>query len=109
MHAFRKNILVLLIASVGVLGLLNVSVQFARIVDLFPNANISLLLAEEITETEGNSEKGTENSSLSEFILLHESHDLNILFVSAANELIIQAVNIPVHPDFERVTPPPKA
>jgi hypothetical protein len=109
MHAFRKNILVLLITSVGVLGLLNVSVQFANIVDLFPNLNISLLLAEEITETEGNTEKGTENFSLSELILSHESHDLNILFTTTATSLIIHAVELPVHPDFERVTPPPKA
>lgn len=109
MHAFRKNILVLLITSVGVLGLLNVSVQFANIVDLFPNVNMSLLLAEEIAETEGNTEKGTENFSFSEIILSHESHELNNLFVSTAVNLIIHAVDIPVHPDFERVTPPPKA
>lgn len=109
MRTFRKNILVLLITSVGVLGLLNVSVQFASIVDLFPNVNLSLLLAEEITETEGGTEKGNENSSPSELIFSRERHTLNNLVVSAAIELIIHAIDIPAHPDFERVTPPPKA
>lgn len=109
MHAFRKNILVIFITSFGVLGLLNVSVQFANIVDLFPNVNMSLLLAEEITETEGNTETGNENFSLSEIILSHESHQLNNLFVSAAVNIIIHSVALPAHPDFERITPPPKA
>ena len=108
MRSFRKNILVLLITCTGVLGLLNVSVQFGRIMDFFPGISMSLLLAEEITETEG-SEKGTETSSEVELFMSKEAHVLQNLIISDAVEVYLHNIDIPVHPAFEKATPPPKA
>jgi hypothetical protein len=108
MKSFRKNILVYMIASFSVLGLLNVSVQFGRILDFFPGMNISLLLAEEITETEG-SEKGNENILEVELFLTRDSYELHNLLVNDAVEVYLHSVDIPTHPSFEKTTPPPKA
>lgn len=108
MRSFRKNILVYLVTSFSVLGLLNVSVQFGRILDFFPGMNISLLLAEEITETEG-SEKGTENSLEVELFITRDSNELHNLLINDAVEVYLHSVDIPVHPAFEKTTPPPKA
>jgi hypothetical protein len=108
MHAFRKNIIVLSITCLGVLGLLNVSVQFGRILDFFPGISISLLLAEEIHETEG-SEKGAETFSEVELFLAQEGHSLHSMIVNEAVEVYLHSVDIPTHPAFEKVIPPPKA
>lgn len=108
MYAFRKNIIVLSITCLGVLGLLNVSVQFGRILDFFPGISMSMLLAEEIHETEG-SEKGSETFSGVELFLAHEGHVLHTMFVNEAVEVHLHSVEIPTHPAFEKVTPPPKA
>lgn len=108
MYAFRKNIIVLSIAFLGVLGLLNVSVQFGRILDFFPGISISLLLAEEIHETEG-SEKGNETFSEVELFLAREGHILQNMIVNDAVEVYLHSVDIPTHPAFEKVIPPPKA
>ncbi len=108
MYAFRKNIIVLSITLVGVLGLLNVSVQFGRILDFFPGINISLLLAEEIMETEG-SEKGGESFSEIELFFAKEGYTLQNLIVDEAVEVYLHSVDIPAHPAFEKVIPPPKA
>lgn len=97
-----------MIAGLSVLGLLNVSVQFGRILDFFPNINMSLLLAEEITETEG-SEKSDENVSGPELFLTREAHELHSLLVNDAVEVYLHSVDIPLHPPFEKATPPPKA
>ena len=108
MQSFRKNILVFAITSFSVLGLLNVSVQFGRILDFFPGMNISLLLAEEITETEGG-EKSSESFSEIELFLNRDSYVLHNLLVNDAVEVCLHSVDIPVHPAFEKATPPPKA
>lgn len=97
-----------MIASFSVLGLLNVSVQFGRILDFFPGMNISLLLAEEITET-GGSEKGNENFLEVELFLTRDSYELHNLLVNDAVEVYLHSVAIPAHPSFEKTTPPPKA
>lgn len=107
MHAFRKNIIVLSITSLGILGLLNVSVQFGRIMDFFPGMNISLLLAEEVHETEG-SEKSNESFSEVELFLSREGHILQNMIVNEAVEAYLHSVDIPAHPAFEKATPPPK-
>jgi hypothetical protein len=108
MHAFRKNIIVLSITCMGVLGLLNVSVQFGRILDFFPGISISLLLAEEIHETEG-SDKGNETFSEVELFLAREGHILQNMIVNDAVAVYLHSDDIPVHPAPEKVTPPPKA
>lgn len=97
-----------MITGFSVLGLLNVSVQFGRILDFFPNINMSLLLAEEITETEG-SEKSDENFSVPELFLAREAHVLHSLLVNEAVEVYLHSVDIPLYPAFEKVIPPPKA
>lgn len=109
MQAFRKNIIVLSITCLGVLGLLNVSVQFGRIIDFFPGMSMSMLLAEEIHETE-NSEKGTETfgSNFKLFFNL-EGYELQNMTATEAVEVYLHSVDIPPHPAFEKVTPPPKA
>lgn len=108
MRSFRKNILVLCITFIGVLGLLNVSIQFGRIIDFFPGISISLLLAEEIMETEG-SEKSNEPFSEVELFFSKEAYVLQNLIVNDAVEVYLHSVDIPAHPDFEKATPPPKA
>jgi hypothetical protein len=108
MYAFRKNIIVLSITCLGVLGLLNVSVQFGRILDFFPGINISLLLAEEIHETDS-SEKANETSCEIELFLARGCYMLQNLIVNEAVEVYLHSVDIPTHPAFEKVTPPPKA
>lgn len=108
MNAFRKNIIVLSITWLGVLGLLNVSVQFGRILDFFPGICLNLLLAEEITETEG-SEKGQETSSEVELYLIKDSYVIQNQIINEAVEVYLHSVTIPLHPAFEKVTPPPKA
>lgn len=108
MHAFRKNIIVLSITCMGVLGLLNVSVQFGRILDFFPGISMSLLLAEEIAETEG-SEKSNETFSEVELFLSREGHILQSMIINEAVEVYLHSVDIPAHPAFEKVIPPPKA
>lgn len=108
MNAFRKNIVVFSITILGILGLLNVSIQFGRILDFFPGISMSLLLAEEITETEG-SEKGQENSSEIELYLIKDSYIIQSQIINEAVELYLHSVIIPLHPAFEKVTPPPKA
>lgn len=108
MRAFRKNIIVFSITILGVLGLLNVSVQFGRILDFFPGINMSLLLAEEITETEG-SEKGQESSIEVELYLIKDSYVIQSQIVNEAVEVYLHSVTIPIHPAFEKVIPPPKA
>lgn len=108
MHAFRTNIIVFAITCTGVLGLLNVSVQFGRILDFFPGISMSLLLAEEITETEG-SEKNNETFSEVELFLAREGHIFKNMIVNEAVEVCLHSVDIPAHPAFEKVIPPPKA
>lgn len=108
MYAFRKNIVILCITCVGVLGLLNVSVQFGRILDFFPGISISLLLAEEIHETES-SGKNSETSCEVELFLAREGHVLQNRIVNHAVEVHLHSVNIPAHPAFEKDIPPPKA
>ena len=108
MRSFRKNLLVLSITIIGVVGLLNVSIQFGRIIDFFPGISMSLLLAEEIAETEG-SEKGNESFSEIELFLSKSSHTLQNLIVNDAVEVYLHSVDIPAHPAFEKATPPPKA
>lgn len=108
MYAFRKNIIVLAITCMGVLGLLNVSVQFGKILDFFPGVNISMLLAEEIHETE-NSGKSTETLPEVELFLLREGHILQNMIVNEAVEVYLHSVDVPTHPAFEKVVPPPKA
>lgn len=108
MHSFRKNIIVLSITWMSVLGLLNVSVQFGRILDFFPNVSISLLLAEELLETEG-CEKGNEETSTVDLFLLKHGNFLHTLIANEAIEVVFHSVNLPAHPAFEKVTPPPKA
>jgi hypothetical protein len=107
MRSIRKNILVFIVTGFSVLGLLNVSVQFGRILDFFPGMSISLLLAEEITETEG-SEKSNENFSEVELFLSRNNHVLHNLLVNDAVEVYLHSVDIPAHPAFEKATPPPK-
>jgi hypothetical protein len=108
MRSFRKNIVVLAITCMGVLGLLNVSVQFGRILDFFPGISISLLLAEEIHETEG-SEKGHETLSEVELFLSRADHMLHNMIANHDVEVYLHSVNIPAHPAFEKDIPPPKA
>lgn len=108
MNAFRKNIIVLSITWLGVLGLLNVSVQFGRILDFFPGISVSLLLAEEITETEG-SEKGQESSSEIELYLVKDNYIIQNQIINEAIEVYLHSDAIPLHPAFDTVTPPPKA
>jgi hypothetical protein len=108
MNAFRKNLIVLSITWLGVLGLLNVSVQFGRILEFFPGISISMLLAEEITETEG-SEKGKEFSAEVELYLVKESYVIKNQIINGAVEVYLHSVSIPLHPAFEKVVPPPKA
>lgn len=108
MHAFRKNIIVLSITCLGVLGLLNVSVQFGRILDFFPGISISLLLAEEIHETEG-SEKAHETSTEIELFFAKGGYAIQNMIVNEAVEVYLHSVDIPTHPAFEKTTPPPKA
>lgn len=107
MYTFRKNIIVLAITCMGVLGLLNVSVQFGRILDFFPGMSISMLLAEEIQETEG-SEKGHEMGSQVELFLTRQGHTIQNMIVNEAVEVYLHSVDIPAHPAFEKATPPPK-
>lgn len=108
MRTFRKNIFVLLLTCIGVLALLNVSVQFGRLADFFPGISISLLLAEETSETDG-LEKGNELSSEIELFLTKEGFVLQNLLVNDAVEAYLHSVDIPAHPAFEKATPPPKA
>lgn len=108
MNAFRKNIIVFSITVLGILGLLNVSVQFGRILDFFPGINLSLLLAEEITEIEG-SEKSQETSSEVELYIIKDSYIIQNQIINEAVEVYLHRVTIPLHPAFEKVVPPPKA
>lgn len=108
MYAFRKNIIVLSITCMGVLGLLNVSVQFGNILDFFPGISMSMLLAEEIHET-GHSEKGNETSGSIKLFFTQEAYVLQNMIVNEAVEVHLHSVDIPAHPAFEKVTPPPKA
>ncbi len=108
MRSFRKNIVVFVITSFSVLGLLNVSVQFGRIIDFFPGMNISMLLAEEITETDG-AEKSSESFSQVELFISRDSYVLHNILVNDAVEVYLHSVDIPAHPAFEKATPPPKA
>lgn len=108
MYAFRKNIIILSITVAGVLGLLNVSVQFGRILDFFPGINMSLLLAEEVQETEG-SEKGNESFSEVQLFIAREGYVFQSLIVNESIEVYLHSVDIPAHPAFEKATPPPKA
>lgn len=109
MHSFRKNIIVFMITGMGVLGLLNVSIQFGRILDSFPGVSMSLLLAEELAEETESSEKGNETFSTVDLFLAREAHVLHNLIIDHAIETCLQAANLPAHPAFEKVTPPPKA
>ena len=108
MYAFRKNIIILSITCMGVLGLMNVSVQFGRILDFFPGISMSMLLAEEIQETEG-SEKGHESFSEVQLFLAREGYVIQNIIVNEAVEVYLHSVDIPLHPAFEKATPPPKA
>ncbi len=110
MQALRKKLLVLTISAVGVLGLFNVSVQFGAIMDFFPGVNVSLLLAEEITETE-NSGSASTNNNYGELVwtTVKDGYVLHTLLVTSVAEIYLHTVNIPMHPAFEKVTPPPKA
>ncbi|HMV09483.1 MAG TPA: hypothetical protein PK325_18390 [Cyclobacteriaceae bacterium] len=108
MYAFRKNIAVFLITGLGVLGLLNVSVQFGRIIDFFPGISMSLLLAEELVETE-DCEKGNETFMTVDLILSKEAYVVQALVINHAVEVYLHSVDIPVHPACEKATPPPKA
>jgi hypothetical protein len=108
MYAFRKNIAIYLITGMGVLGLLNVSVQFGRIIDFFPGISMSLLLAEELVETEG-CEKGNEAFTTVDLFLAKETYVIQNLVVNHAVEVYLHSIDIPVHPAFEKATPPPKA
>lgn len=107
MRAFRKNIIILSITCLGVLGLLNVSIQFGRILDFFPGISMSLLLAEEVAETES-SEKSQETSEV-ELYLLKDSYIIHSLIINEAVEVYLHSTSIPAHPAFETLTPPPKA
>lgn len=106
MHALRKNILIVVVTSAGIVGLLNVSVQFGKVLDMFPGISVSLLLAEELAETAGD-EKATET----QFIDLYLPREISALHACAASESVDACkhdVGIPAHPAFEKVTPPPK-
>lgn len=107
MYAFRKNIIVLSITCLGVLGLLNVSVQFGNILDFFPGISMSMLLAEEIHETE-NSEKGNETSGNVKLFFALKDYEFQNMIVDEAVEVHLHSVDIPTHPAFEKATPPPK-
>lgn len=107
MYAFRKNIIVLAITCLGVLGLLNVSVQFGKILDFFPGISMSMLLAEEIHETEG-SQKCPETSSDIQLFLTQEDHTFQSMIINEAVEVFLHSIDIPAHPAFEKATPPPK-
>jgi hypothetical protein len=106
MRTFRKNIFVFFVTGMGVLGLL--SVQFGRIIDFFPGVSISVLLAEELAETEG-SEEGNEAFSAVDLFLTKEAYAMRNLIVSHAVEVCLHCAVLPVQPAFEKVTPPPKA
>ena len=108
MYAFRKNIVITLITATGVLGLLNVSVQFGRIIDFFPGISMSLLLAEELVETE-DCEKGSESLTTVDLFLSKEAHVIHNLGINYAVEAYFLSADLPAHPAFEKVTPPPKA
>jgi hypothetical protein len=108
MKVYRKKILILCITAIGVFGLLNVSVQFGKIIDFFPGISLSLLLAEEITETEG-SEKGSESFSEIELFLTKGSFTIQNSIVDDSVEVYLHSVDLPAHPAFDKVVPPPKA
>jgi len=110
MQVFRKKILTFIVTSVAILALVNVSVQFGRIVDCFPGLNISYLLAEELAETsEGGQEKSAETVSEIDFLLTKECHSFHTLFFTKSIGVFLHHSNIPQHPHFDKVTPPPKA
>ncbi len=108
MRAFRKNIIVFLITGMGILGLLNVSIQFGRIIDFFPGVSMSLLLAEELAEETG-CEKGNEGFSSVDLFLTKEAYLTHSMIVDHAIETCFHSTEIPVHPAFEKATPPPKS
>lgn len=98
-----------MVTGVAALALLNVSMQFGRIIDCFPGMNLSYLLAEELAETtEGESEKGSESISEIEFFLPRNNHAQHALSLSKAIRVLFHTADIPPHPHFEKVTPPPK-
>lgn len=109
MQVFRKKFLILMVTGVASLALLNVSMQFGRIIDCFPGMNLSYLLAEELAETaEGESEKGSESISELEFFLTRDNHTQHALSLSREISVLFHTTGIPPHPHFEKVTPPPK-
>lgn len=109
MKVFRKKLLIILVTCVAIMSLLNISLQFNRIIDCFPGMNISSLLVEELAETaEGGSEKSSESVSEPELLLTKELNTLHNLFFNHSVDVFFYAVNIPPQPHFDKITPPPK-
>lgn len=109
MQVFRKKILTFIVTSVAILALVNLSVQFGRIVDCFPGMNISYLLAEELAETaEGGQEKSSEAVSEIDFLLTKEYHSFQTQHFTQSIGVFLHHSGIPPHPHFDKVTPPPK-
>lgn len=108
MNSFRKKIIVLSITFLGVLGLLNVSVQFGNILDFFPGISLSLLLAEEVTETSCCDKDHNSFAEVELYIVKH-GYVIHHQIVNKAVGVYLHSVDIPLHPAFEKVTPPPKA
>lgn len=110
MQLFRKKLLAFIATSVTILALVNVSVQFGRIVDCFPGMNISYLLTEELAETaESGQEKSAEIVSEIDFLLNRDYHSFHTLFFTKSIGVFLHYSNIPQHPHFDKITPPPKA
>jgi hypothetical protein len=108
MKVFRKKYLVSSIIGVAIFSLVNVSVQFGQIIDCFPGMYISYLLAEELLETESETEKGTETVNEFDFTLTKHANSSLSTLIEHAVGVFFHTTSIPPHPHFEKDTPPPK-
>jgi hypothetical protein len=109
MKVLREKLLVKLLTSVTLIALLNISLQFDEIVSCFPGVNISFLLMEELAENvEGETEKGSQSLSEIELIVTRENHSFHTQFYTRSIGIVLHSADIPPHPHFDTVTPPPK-